>query len=261
MIELAEDSIKVGSIIHGQELFCLEPGTLAKSAYEQLTKRDFDAAPLLDEPLSRFVERATLVDGEGAVDDHAVTIDTKVLVSATLPLTEALELLRSHQTLFVFGQHNVIAILTRSDLQRSAVTLFVFGLITATETAINEVITRTSGDDWIELLTPARKARIEEIYEDRRNHNTEIDQVSCLNLDDRLALIRRLGIWKDLGFSSATRFRNWEEVLKGLRNVLAHGGSVLDVELDPVAALTVIERVRGFADSTWALGMKEPSRS
>jgi hypothetical protein len=127
-------------------------------------------------------------------------------------------------------------------------------LILAAEAGMNPIIEKHHGPDWNSALSAGRRKKAQEVLEQRRQHNVDIGLIDCLMLEDRLMLLRKLNsVLVALGFSSKRAFDGWTARLEELRNTLAHGGDILDVEPDPNAAIDMFARVRGFAEGIWAL--------
>jgi len=76
--------------------------------------------------------------------------------------------------------------------------------------------------------------------------------LECLMLEDRLELIaKKRQLWSSLGYGSRLAFNSWAENLKRVRNVLAHGGGLLDAERDPSQAVALFNNVRVFSENVW----------
>lgn len=254
LIHLAEETITVAHLVAGHTLHRVKPDEPASRTTATMERLDFDVAPLDEVPITRYVDRSRLQGLEGGTDGAAQPIDPTILVAANLCLAEAIELLREAPTLFVFDRHDVIAVLTSADLQHPTVSLYALGLITASEAALDELIRRYSNGHWQGLLTEARLDNIHEIYASRQSHNSATHLVDCLNLDDRLALVTKLDdLTTALGFRSKKEILKRTKPIKTLRNVLAHGDSLLSAEPDPVKAIDLLRQVRTFAEDAWEL--------
>jgi hypothetical protein len=72
-------------------------------------------------------------------------------------------------------------------------------------------------------------------------------------LGDRLKLLgKSVTLLSLLGFGDRRAYTEWKEQLGRLRDTLAHGGSLLDEERDPVRAIELFDSVRRFAEKIWA---------
>jgi len=230
------------------------PATATCSQATELMRTEgFDVIALDDEgDRYRYVELSDVQGREAAVADHAQTIDTRNLMPASLSLAEGLDALRRHPFFFLLRGRSLEGILTRADIQRPAVSMLTFALILAAEAGISELIQECCGDGWPQLLSDSRRSKALDVLEQRQQYNAELTLRDCLMLDDRLVVLQKSeAVRKRLGFDSGERVRVWSKELKRLRDTLAHGGSVLDHQPDPQAALDMIHEVRATAHRVW----------
>lgn len=254
LIDLADKTITVADLVRGQLLYRVAPDGQADRIAVHLERLGLDVAPLDEIPITRYVDRSWLRLHDGTPVEVARAIDPSILVAANLPLSEVIGVLRDSAVLFIFDRHEITAILTRADLQAPAVALYALGMITAAEAALDELIARYSNNDWAPLLPGERMAKVREVFAVRQAHNTEIDLIHCLNLDDRLTLVEKLdGLSADLGFKSGRMFCAWTRPVKRLRDTLAHGDSLLAAQPDPIAAIDLLTAIRTFAETSWKL--------
>jgi hypothetical protein len=225
---------------------CVEVATLMRA-------EGFDVIVLEEQgDRYRYAELVNIEDWPGNVGDHARMIDTRLLLPASLSLAEGLDALRHQPFFFVVRGRSIEGILTRADIQRPAVSMLTFGLILAAEAGINELIYKECGEGWSEILSGARRGKVEEILEVRRRHNAELTLLDCLMLEDRLTVVQKSeAVRSKLGFASGQQVRAWSNGLKRLRDTLAHGGSLLDHEPDPDKALELVHDVRVTAHRVW----------
>jgi CBS domain-containing protein len=251
-VALVAESITVASLIERKQLFKVDPQQPARDAADRLGRFDFDAAPLDEDPVARYVERRVLAGKDGPACEFAVPINPPVLIAGPAPLATALDLVRRTPVLFVLEGHNVVGVITQADLQLAPVGLYTLGLVFAMENALDLLIKRHAGSTWRHLLTDGRLKKIDDVYASRKDKNAQIEQIDCLNLDDRERLARKLpAVRSALGFSSGEQVSKWMGPVKDLRNTLAHGGSLLDVERDPLRALELISDIRKRAGLVW----------
>ena len=218
---------------------------------------------VLDEEGDRywFAELVDIEGRDGEVGDHARTIEARHLLPASLSLAEGLDALRRQSFFFILRGRSIEGILTRADIQRPAVGMLTFGLILAAEAGINELIDEKCGKGWSEMLSDARRGRVEEILEVRRRHNAELTLLDCLMLEDRLTVVQKSEpVRSKLGFASGEQVRAWSNGLKRLRDTLAHGGSLLDHEPDPDKALELVHDVRGDCTPRVGRGLRSLDR-
>jgi hypothetical protein len=79
--------------------------------------------------------------------------------------------------------------------------------------------------------------------------------LECLTLRDRLNLLTECGspVISRLGCASNEQFTIWMKSLIRLRNNLAHGGTLLHAQSDPIHAIELFESVRAFSQRIWEL--------
>ncbi len=269
ILSIAANGLNAGDLAT-RELWCIETASSCAEAARLMNERGFDVAPLADERLWRFVRRATLESAapHAPVTAVAQAIDPKYLVTADLGLADTLDYLRRQKDpefssaaepprpfLFVIEGGAVVGIITCADLQRIPVTMLVLSMILAIELGFNELIRRAYGDDgFLDQLTPDCHRRALRRYKRLKERNVDGRLVDVLDFADRAFLIGRVDHYRDqLNSTMPEPFERLTECLRGLRNSLAHGQTLLDHEPDPVKALSLIHQVRAFGEAVWDL--------
>jgi hypothetical protein len=253
LMEIVENSLTVLQLAE-LGLQRADPTWSAGQAYQWMRQHGFDAAPLDEPEPYRFVGASWLEPSGDPVVGQSRPIDATLLVSSDLGLADGVSRLKTHPYYFVLQRDNLQGIVTRADLQRPAVGMVLFSMILTSETAANVIIDRCLGTTWIEHLAAEQQARVNEIFNQRLRTNTEVTMLECLMLPDRLRLLGKCdGIVSELGFSSGKKYKNWKERLVNLRDNLAHAGSLLHAEADPVHAIELFEDVRSFTERIWRL--------
>lgn len=255
LMEIAQGSLTVLQLAE-LDVKRADPAWRASYAQQWLHQGGYDAAPIDDKEPYRFIG-AWLEPDDRLVTRQARPIDATLLVSSDLGLADGVSRLKARPYYFVLHRDNIQGIVTRADLQRPAVGMVLFSLILASETAANTVIDRCLGPSCIERLPAGRQARIRKFYDDRLRTNTEVTILECLMLRDRLDLLGQCeSVVSRLGFVSDAEFANWQARLISVRNNLAHGGSLLHAEHDPVRAIGLFEDIRSFAQKIWELALQ-----
>lgn len=254
LMEIAEHSLTVLQLAE-LDVKRADPAWQANYALRWMEQSGYDAAPVDDAEPHRFVGRAWLKPDDHPIVRQARPIDATLLVSSDLGLADGVSRLMSRPFYFVLHRDILRGIVTRADLQRPAVGMVLFGMILASETAANVIINHCLGPSWIDHLSAGRRASIQRIFADRRRTNTEVTMLECLMLRDRLNLLGECGpsVISRLGFASVDQFTDWVKSLTRLRNNLAHGGSLLHAERDPIHAIELFESVRSFSQRIWEL--------
>lgn len=234
------------------DLQFVEPRWSVHEARRWLVSKGFDAAPLREPEPHRFIQLRGLKSRSGTVRDVARPIDAPRIVTSNLGLADGIARLRRHPFYFVIEGSTLSGIVSRADLQRPPVGMVVLSLILAAEVGINQIVEARLDDSWLGRLSDDDREEVEKIYADRKRHNAEISPLQCLLLHHRLDLLVQCpGALVDLGFESKTAFRKWKSSLGKLRNVLAHGGTMLDAESDPSRAIDLFLAVRRFTEAVW----------
>jgi hypothetical protein len=188
----------------------------------------------------------------GAIAEIAKPIRLAQLVTADLPLADAVNSLSESEFYFVLAGTELVGIVTRSDLQRPAVSMVLLALIIAAEPGLDILIVRWFGDQWMSRLEPSQRRRVEAAYRQRVRANAEISMLECLTLADRLSiLVGNEAASASFGRTVGAPFQEWSVRLRRLRNKLAHGGGLLDAEREPMAAIELFSRVRAFSEDVW----------
>jgi len=252
LVDIAENSLSVLYLAE-TSLEYVEHSWPVSRAREWLASNGFDAAPLADAKPRRFFSVDVEADDDELVADVALPIDAARLVTSTLGLADGMALLQTEPFYFVMEGSRLVGMVTRADLQRSAVSMVTLSLILAAEARMGMLIEGWIGKDWESYLTHERRANLGEILDDRRRRNVEIGLIDCLMLDDRLKLLGKSEkLRTELGFTEQAAYRRWKERLSRLRDTLAHGGSLLDREQDPIMAIELFAAIRRFAETVWA---------
>jgi hypothetical protein len=212
----------------------------------------YDVAPVREERPHRYVDLLDVADSTRAVTDIAKPIDISLLVTAELPLVDAIRAFATARYFFVLESNRLAGVVTWSDLQRPAVSMVLFSLVLAAEQAMSSLIGASYGQDWESHLPASRRRFVRGIFDQRRRHNTEISMLECLMLEDRLRLVaKKTELLRSLNFGSRATFERWANKLKKVRNVLAHGGGLLDAERNPSLAVGLFNDVRQFTEGVW----------
>ena len=231
------------------ELWWVDGDRPAAEAAAEMAVLGYDVAPVREAHPHRYAAREGLLTSTGTVAEKAQPIGMPLLVTRDLGLMDAVLALERSPFFLVLDSRELVGVVTWADLQRPSVSMAVLATILACESALAAMIAREYGDSWPAALAGRRRSGLEEVYAQRRRSNTEIARFDCLMLRDRLALVRRRErLRQAVGFDSVSGFSGWERELTGLRNVLAHGGTVLDYKPMPAEAIALLKRVHEFGE-------------
>jgi hypothetical protein len=162
--------------------------------------------------------------GAGRLADHAREFGPDDLVPATASLPDTIASLDANGRCFVSILGRPGGIVTFRELDKPPVRMWLFGMITMFETYLARSIRETWPEgSWAALLSPGRRAKAEQILEERRRRGHPGDLLDCLQLADKAGLLSRRP-----EFLARTRFtskRDADEAfqrIQALRNGLAH---------------------------------------
>lgn len=232
------------------ELVWLEADTSVEEARNRLAQARFAIAPVRIEG-GGFVLAADL-KGAGSIGAIARPLDRKAGIDARLGLGAAIAELGNNAHRIVYDGDEPVQMWSRADLQAPQVSLLTFAFGLAAEAGLSRIIGLEFGDRWLEQVSDGVREKIERIWQDKREDGLELTRLECLYLSDRLNICSRSeAIRVRLGIPDRSEFDKWASEFIRLRNELAHGGNLLRHESDPVAAVALFGKLRGFAERTW----------
>jgi hypothetical protein len=259
LIEIAEHSLTVLQLAE-LDLQWANPFEPARSVLAWMRRNEFDAAPVIDSDPYSYIGAEWLEPDGRPVKEHARPIDSSTLVSADLGLADGISRLMSRPYYFVLKGDRLCGIVTRADLQRPTVNMVLFSLILAAESAVKVIILDYLGPSWFDHLGAERQEKARDIYDLRVKDNAQVTLLECLMISDRLHLLSKCQpVLSALGFSSKKQFNKWKEQITEVRDNLAHGGTLLHAESDPVRAIQLFEDIRSFAQRIWDVTQDRPA--
>lgn len=162
--------------------------------------------------------------GEGRLGDHAREFVPDDLVPATASLPDTIASLDANGRCFVSILGRPGGIVTFRELERPPVRMWLFGMITVLETYLARSIRETwPNGSWAALLSPGRRAKAEQLLEERRRRGHSGDLLDCLQLADKAGLLtKRPEFLAQTRFSSKREADDGFQRIQALRNGLAH---------------------------------------
>lgn len=248
---LVERTLTVAHI-GANRLWTVEPGTPTSDAAAALAARDFDIAGVKASPVTEYVRRGDLERSPiPTVDELARPIPASMCVEKSLPLGQLLQKLRDSEFVFVLDGDAVTSVVTRADLQAAAIGVVVLAFLTLMESGLRRLVMAAVGDSFLDLLSPDRQSKAEQILQDKVRQNVATGYEDCLFFNDWLQLAKCSGVWRHLDFTSRSQFEKFTSSFVTIRNNLAHGGTILDDRMDPTDALDRVDRIRRLAERVW----------
>ena len=229
-------------------------GFTAQDIAEPLLSRDGEADA---ESVRRFMEQRHLQvigirqDGEiaGFAERESLTnrncsaalqpFQPDQLILGSTPLTDVVQGLRDHSSLFVQFMGKVGGIITRTDLQKPPMRMWLFGMVTLIEMRMTRLIKEHASVDWHTQITPERLLKAEELLRERQRIQQNLDLLDCLQFGDKCRIIAR-----DLKLRERTRFSSKRQIdeaakrLERLRNHLAHSQDIISGDWETVVELS-----------------------
>lgn len=201
------------------------------------------SAPVVREFLDRRgwslvgVRRAGLVEGyafaadlSGArLGEHARAFVPDDLVPSSASLVDTIASLDANGRCFVSILGRPGGIVTFRDLEKPPVRMWLFGMITIFETFLTRRIRSEWPDgSWAGLLSASRRARAEQLADERRRRGQPDDLLDCIQLADKASLLtRRPQFLEGMRFASKRQADEAFQRVQALRNGLAHSQSDL----------------------------------
>jgi hypothetical protein len=190
---------------------------------------------------------ARLVDlKNGTLGECSRVIDARRRIDAGAPLSEMVRLLTQHNYGFVVSLGGVNGLVTRSDVQQPVVRMWLFGMITLIEVTISDRISERWPDgDWMEHLTPSRRAKAAELKEERIRRGQPCELIDCLQVGDKASiLLKDPAEVTAFGFQSKKTAQRVIQEFQSLRNNLAHSQDIVTHDWPQIARMTA--RVEGM---------------
>jgi hypothetical protein len=206
-----------------EALVSFDAGAPAAEVAAFLDGRGWDLVGVRENGLvTGFALRAEL--GAGALGAGLRRFGPDDVVPHTASLADAIASLDANGRCFVEILGRVGGIVTLRDLEKPAVRMWLFGLISIIEMGVTQRIRELHRDgSWIGLLSPARRAKAEELLAERRRRGLADDLLECTQLADKAAILAR-----DPVFLSRNAFPSRRQAsiafqrLQALRNALVH---------------------------------------
>jgi hypothetical protein len=173
-----------------------------------------------------YVKRADLKDG--VCEKYLVKFNSCEKISETTPLAIILKMFLEHPRLYMVYLNEIVGIVTKGDLQKSPVRMWLFSLISLLEMQLLRVIREFHPrDSWRQCLKECRLKKAQEIFEDRKRKNQNIDLADCLQFcDKRDIILKNENILKLIGDDK----KSIEKLLIQLEKVrdnLAHAQDII----------------------------------
>ena len=145
---------------------------------------------------------------------------------------------------FIQWLGEVVAVISRRDLQKPALRMWLFGAITIFDTNLTWAIQQMyPGDAWHPLISAGRLGKARTLHEMRMVRGTECSLVDCLQIKDKTDIVfHDRANMAALGIASRSESERITCAIEKLRNHLAHAQELDTGDLDIAARLASLIR-------------------
>lgn len=219
-----EGSIKVTDISVPLVSYSLQDSP--KNVKHDMTKKRFDAAGVKK---NGEIVGYTLINN---LKEHSKVIPFNSFkptdfISDSTPLLELLPILKKKSRIFVLHASEIVGIVTVSDLQKPTFRMLLFGLISILETHTTELIKeKFPNESWVKFLNSKRMAKVNELFQQRKENNEEIDLCDCIQFGDGRDILKKGKLIHKINFKSNEDFVKFFKNIENLRDLLAHSQSI-----------------------------------
>ncbi len=163
--------------------------------------------------------------------------------------TDVIHVLTRHDYCFVRLLGDIAGVIDRESIDKPLVRMWLFGLITLTEMRIITLIKQYFPDNkWMDLLSPTRLQKAQQLQKQRLRQNQHCELVDCLQLSDKAQIIiQHQPTLEALGFRSKRAARRVVKELEQLRNHLAHAQDIASHNWTQIVRMT--QRIDEVSDN------------
>ena len=155
------------------------------------------------------------------------------------PFNQVIAALVDNEYCFVSVLGDVVAIISRSDIQKPPLRMWLFGMIVIIEMFIVRKIEEIfPNQTWIKFLSTGRLEKAYRLREERRRRNQNPRLLDCLQFSDKAQiLLQDPAMREDFGWQSKKQALAMLARLESLRNNLAHSQDILTHDWDSIVTI------------------------
>jgi len=225
--EIFEKGIKASCITVP---FCsFDESTTAQAVKKFLDENDYDVIG---------VRKNGMINGytcgrdlaEVQLSKYFKEFNPREILPDTTSISEVLKVIIDFNHVFISSFDMVAGIITRGDLQKIPIRMWLFSLISLIEMQMLRIIReRYPENSWENKISSPRREKVEELFEERKKKNEEIDRIDCLQFCDKYTIISKTeDILEKLQYSKKKKeFCTLLKELEELRNNLAHAQDII----------------------------------
>lgn len=221
-------------------------------AAEVMRATPFDTLPIDDQAGVKEFFRTEVWNDYATVVRHIIS--HRDVIPFDVPLRTVIHAFATESRYFYFlgNERRVVGLISIANLNCRQVNVYLFSLLSELEIQLGSLIHRHCTADELLSMTfdatddpkyaPARKR-----YESDRATGVDVPFVEYLYLSDFVKVIKKVGLFRQLGFPSAQQFQNSLGSLVELRHVVAHPTRSLVTDMASCKQLwDQIDRVEGL---------------
>jgi hypothetical protein len=221
-----------------EPLVSFDASTAAAEVAEFMDRRSFDVVGIRKEgAVVGYVQRADL--DQSACGMNLRPIERAMTVSETASLADVVLGLADGPRLFLQVLGTIGGIVTMSDLQKPPVRMWLFGMVTLMEMRATRLIElKYPGDSWKQYLSESRLQKAQELLEERKRRNQNLELIDCLQISDKGQIIARSEeIRRMTKMESRRQTEQTIRMLESLRNNLAHSQDIVSCDWETIVRL------------------------
>jgi hypothetical protein len=172
----------------------------------------------------------------GTCRDHLHNFDEGSVLPCSASYRDVISALDRSKYCFVRMLGQVIAYVTKADIQKPSVRMWLFGMITIAEMHMaREIELLFPHETWREAISPGRLNKAEALQAERERVNQEVRLLDCLHFVDKVRILMKdSAVRDDLGFGSKREAEKAVKAFESLRNNLAHAHDIVTYDWDAI---------------------------
>jgi hypothetical protein len=244
------------AVRHFTRGFCAEDVAEPLRSFDAATDvaqaRDLTACPVVGVRtagvVTAYAARTEL--GQGSFTQVMRPFQRTQLLDRDASLVDVVSALGRHEACFIRLHGEVVAYVSRRELQGPVARMWLFGMITSIELAVTEGIRASLTEkDWAGMITSARLDKARALQESRAAFGRPVPLLDCLQLSDKVRILLAVDKRPRALFHANSKAESQRLVrdLEDLRNSLAHAQDIVTHDWTEIARLArrIEELARG----------------
>jgi len=198
------------------------------------------------------MKKAKARDASEEVREVMEHLRQSILISSNASILSFIETADENPCRLVLDGTKITGIVTISDLQKLEVRPVLFSLITYLELLMAEFIRQEfPNEEWIERLSPCRKASVNQEWEKLRQNNMAIDMLSATQFCDKRTILLKSNLFTSKLSSTSTSkniAKDIFEKIEKLRDSVAHAGDYALTEDTAKEVSKIVRDIQKFIE-------------